>query len=48
LNLGKGSFPVAEKCATEFVSLPMYAELTRDQIARVATELKAIVSAPVN
>ena len=48
LNLGKGSFPVAEKSASEFVSLPMFAELTREQIARVATELKAIVAAPVS
>ena len=48
LNLGKGSFPVAEKSASEFVSLPMFAELTREQIARVATELKAIVLAPVS
>ena len=48
LNLGKGSFPVAEKSASEFVSLPMFAELTREQIARVAAELKAIVAAPVS
>jgi dTDP-4-amino-4,6-dideoxygalactose transaminase len=36
LNLGKGSFPVAEKSAAEFVSLPMYPELTHAQIDRVA------------
>lgn len=30
-----GSFPVAERCATEFVSLPMYPELTSDQIDAV-------------
>jgi dTDP-4-amino-4,6-dideoxygalactose transaminase len=48
LNLGKGSFPVAEKSASEFVSLPMFAELTGEQIARVASELKAIVASPVN
>jgi dTDP-4-amino-4,6-dideoxygalactose transaminase len=47
LNLGKGSFPVAEKCASEFVSLPMYAELTGEKIAYVVNELKAIVAAPV-
>ena len=28
LGLKKGSFPVAEQCAAEFVSLPMFAELT--------------------
>jgi dTDP-4-amino-4,6-dideoxygalactose transaminase len=43
LNLGKGSFPVAERSSAEFVSLPMFAELTREQIARVAEELKWIV-----
>ena len=48
LNLGKGSYPVAEKSASEFVSLPMFAELTREQISRVATELKAIVQATVS
>jgi dTDP-4-amino-4,6-dideoxygalactose transaminase len=48
LDLGKGSFPVAEKSAAEFVSLPMFAELTREQISQVTTELKAIVLAPVS
>jgi dTDP-4-amino-4,6-dideoxygalactose transaminase len=36
----KGSFPVAEKCADEFLSLPMFPELRADQVARVAQELK--------
>jgi dTDP-4-amino-4,6-dideoxygalactose transaminase len=36
LNLGNGSFPVAERSAAEFVSLPMYPELTPAQIDRVA------------
>ena len=48
LGYGKGAFPVAEKAASEFVSLPMYAELSGDQITQVAKELKAIVSAPVS
>jgi dTDP-4-amino-4,6-dideoxygalactose transaminase len=48
LGYQKGAFPEAEKAAAEFVSLPMFAELTAEQIARVATELKAIVSAPVS
>jgi dTDP-4-amino-4,6-dideoxygalactose transaminase len=47
LGYQKGTFPVAEKAAAEFVSLPMYAELTGEQITRVVTELKAIVLAPV-
>jgi dTDP-4-amino-4,6-dideoxygalactose transaminase len=44
LGYQKGAFPVAEKVAAEFVSLPMYAELSGEQIARVAKELKAIVA----
>jgi dTDP-4-amino-4,6-dideoxygalactose transaminase len=39
LNLGVGSFPVAEKSAAEFVSLPMFPELSKDQIHCVCTEL---------
>jgi dTDP-4-amino-4,6-dideoxygalactose transaminase len=41
LNLGQGSFPVAEKCASEYLSLPMYAELTPDQIACVCSAIKS-------
>ncbi len=40
LGLGQGSFPVAEKCASELVSLPMYAELSKEQIDYVVTEIK--------
>jgi dTDP-4-amino-4,6-dideoxygalactose transaminase len=40
LGLKAGSFPVAEKCASEFVSLPMFAELTEEQIRYVAGEVK--------
>ncbi len=41
LGLGEGNFPVAERCATEFLSLPMYAELTSEQIRFVADQIKA-------
>jgi len=41
LGLGRGSFRVAEQCAEEFLSLPMFPELTPDQIDLVASELKA-------
>jgi dTDP-4-amino-4,6-dideoxygalactose transaminase len=41
LGFKAGSFPVAEKVASEFVSLPMFAELTPDQISYVAGEVKA-------
>ena len=36
---GAGCFPVAERCAREFVSLPMFPELTEEQIAYVGNEL---------
>lgn len=35
LGLERGSFPVAERCADEFVSLPIYPELTHSQISAV-------------
>jgi dTDP-4-amino-4,6-dideoxygalactose transaminase len=44
LGLVKDSFPVAEKCAEEFVSLPMYPELTREQIDYVADALRENIS----
>jgi dTDP-4-amino-4,6-dideoxygalactose transaminase len=43
LGLGKGNYPVAEKCAEEVVSLPMYPELTAGQIEFVATEVKNLL-----
>ncbi len=44
LGRGKGSFPVAERCAAEFLSLPMFPELNREQIHAVADELKLCLS----
>jgi dTDP-4-amino-4,6-dideoxygalactose transaminase len=43
LGLGIGSFPVAEKCADEFLSLPMFPDLTPIQIETVARELKSLL-----
>ncbi len=43
LGLKPGTCPVAEKCASEFVSLPMFPELSAEQIEYVCTELKRIV-----
>ena len=37
-----GSFPVAESCAKEFLSLPMFPELTEEQIAYVGSELSRL------
>jgi dTDP-4-amino-4,6-dideoxygalactose transaminase len=44
LGLGRGSFRVSEQCAGEFLSLPMFSELTPDQIEVVASELKTHLS----
>ena len=41
----KGSFPVAERCADEFLSLPMYPELTATQMGAVVHELKTLLCA---
>jgi dTDP-4-amino-4,6-dideoxygalactose transaminase len=43
LGYKEGDFPVAEKCAAEFVSLPMYPELREEQIRYVAETIKQIL-----
>ena len=43
LDLPEGSFPVSEGCAKRIVSLPMYPELTEDQIVYVCESLKEIL-----
>jgi dTDP-4-amino-4,6-dideoxygalactose transaminase len=40
LGYKEGDFPVAERCAAEFVSLPMFPELTSEQIHYVADAIK--------
>ncbi|HPE06939.1 MAG TPA: DegT/DnrJ/EryC1/StrS family aminotransferase [Smithellaceae bacterium] len=40
LRKGEGSFPVAEKCASQYISLPMFAELTNEQVAYVVEQIK--------
>ena len=37
---GEGSFPVSEKSARELLSLPMFPELTREQISYTCSELR--------
>lgn len=39
----KGSFPVAERCAEQFLSLPMFPELTLEQVETVVRELKNVL-----
>jgi dTDP-4-amino-4,6-dideoxygalactose transaminase len=43
LGYGPGNFPVAEECAQELLSLPMYAELDIMQMERVAREIKSLL-----
>ena len=46
LGYRAGDFPVAEKLARHALSLPMYPELTRGQIQRIAHELRAFFDTP--
>jgi len=41
LGYGPGSFPVAERLAREVMSLPMFPELTEDQLQRVASAIRS-------
>lgn len=43
LGMKKGSLPVAECCADEFLSLPMFAELSREQIEYTVNSVKAVL-----
>jgi dTDP-4-amino-4,6-dideoxygalactose transaminase len=45
-NLGhkRGDFPISEACADSYLSLPMFPELTDQQIEAVATEFKACLA----
>lgn len=43
LGYEKGDFPVAEKCCEQLVSLPMFPELTSEQIGYVVEKIKSIV-----
>lgn len=47
LGYGRGVFPRAEQCAEEFVSLPMFPELTREQVDMVAEAVKEAVEVSV-
>ena len=39
----KGDFPIAEKCCEGIISLPMYPELTEEEIRYVAEQLSEII-----
>lgn len=44
LGYEKGDFPIAERCADELVSLPMFPELTEEQIDHVVHEIKRFLN----
>lgn len=43
LGYTKGAFPVAEACGQEYLSLPMFPELTDEQIHLAASSFKAVL-----
>lgn len=47
LGYAAGTFPITEKYASEIVSLPMFPELTTEQIQCVASEIKEFLSQSV-
>jgi dTDP-4-amino-4,6-dideoxygalactose transaminase len=47
LGYKPGAFPIAERCAAEFLSLPMYPELTRFQVEQVIQGVKETVTGGV-
>lgn len=47
LGGGVGDFPIAERCASEFISLPMYPELTPTQRSRVIETVGEAISVSV-
>jgi dTDP-4-amino-4,6-dideoxygalactose transaminase len=44
LKYGQGDFPIAERAATEIISLPMFPQLTSRQQSRVVEEVLAFAS----
>jgi dTDP-4-amino-4,6-dideoxygalactose transaminase len=44
LGTGPGSFPAAEKAASEILSLPIFPELDESQVARVSDAIRAFVA----
>jgi dTDP-4-amino-4,6-dideoxygalactose transaminase len=44
LNYSQGEYPVAERVAAEIISLPMFPQLTAEQQAMVAGEIRAFTS----
>jgi dTDP-4-amino-4,6-dideoxygalactose transaminase len=47
LGFTRGAFPAAERCADEFVSFPMFPELTSEQIETVAKAVRTWIESSV-
>jgi dTDP-4-amino-4,6-dideoxygalactose transaminase len=47
LGYSRGDFPKAERCAEQFISLPMFPELTGPQVSHVVQTLKETLCAGV-
>jgi dTDP-4-amino-4,6-dideoxygalactose transaminase len=47
LGYRKGSYPISERTSAEFISLPMFPELTQEQIGRVVRATKNALPAAV-
>jgi dTDP-4-amino-4,6-dideoxygalactose transaminase len=43
MKLRKGKFPIAERCAEEFISLPMFPELTKEQIEHTVKNVSSLL-----
>ena len=46
LHKGEGSFPEAEKACAHMLSLPMFPELTHDEVGRIGSAIKEFFSVP--
>jgi dTDP-4-amino-4,6-dideoxygalactose transaminase len=47
MGFKEGSYPVAEQCSREILSLPLFPELTEKEIVYVVTELKKIIGGSI-
>jgi dTDP-4-amino-4,6-dideoxygalactose transaminase len=48
LDYKAGDLPVTERVAGEILSLPMYAELTGEELAYIADSIKAFYTGPLS
>lgn len=48
LGMTAGSLPISERCATEFLSLPMFPNMSEEQVRRVVDVLRELLAVPTN